>query len=149
MVGFSKFTGYFEHTLDDKGRLIIPSKFRIALGDRFYLLRSVNAECLWIMPESDFEAFMEKVSSVIPTTDVEGQKWLRSLSASVLHCEMDKQGRVVIPQKQREMAKISDPGVVLVGTRDRIELWSTALWKQQEEKDFIVQTKAIFEKYAL
>ena len=148
-MGFSKFTGYFEHTLDDKGRLIIPSKFRTPLGDRFYIMRSVNAECLWIMPEGDFESFMEKVSNAIPTTDVEGQKWLRALSASVCQCDMDKQGRVVIPQVQRDMASISDPSVTLVGTRERIELWSTPLWKAQEEHDFIGQTRAIFSKYAL
>lgn len=148
-MGFSKFTGFFEHTLDDKGRLIIPSKFRTPLGERFYIMRSVNAECLWIMPEDDYESFMEKVSNAIPTTDVEGQKWLRSLSASVCQCDMDRQGRVVIPPKQREMAAINDPSVTLVGTRDRIELWSSAKWKEQEEKDFIGQTKAIFSKYAI
>lgn len=148
-MGFSKFNGYFEHTLDDKGRLIIPSKFRIPLGDRCYIVRSVNAECLWIMSEADFEFFMEKVSNAIPTTDVEGQKWLRALSASVCQGDIDKQGRVVIPQKQRDMATIDEPAVTLVGTRDRIELWSSAKWKEQEEKDFISQTKTIFSKYAL
>jgi len=146
-VGQSKFTGEFDHTLDDKYRLIIPSKFREPLGHRFYLLRSVNAECLWIMPEPEFESYLDKVSDSIPKTDIDGQKWLRRFTASAHVCEMDRQWRVTIPQKLRNSAKIEDPDVTLVGVRDRIELWSTPLWRQQEDEDFVEQTKSVFEKY--
>ena len=146
-MGCSKFIGKFEHTLDDKGRLIIPSKFRANLGERFYLLRSVNAECLWIMPEPEFESYIEKVSEKIPTTDVPGQRWLRNLNASAHLCEPDRQARVLVPQTHRDIAKIEDSNVTLVGARDHIELWSTKLWKEQEEQDFVEQTKAVFEKY--
>jgi MraZ protein len=148
-VGQSKFIGKFDHTLDDKYRLIIPSKFREPLGHRFYLLRSVNAECLWIMTEPEFESYLDEVSGKIPKTDIAGQKWYRLFTASAVLCEMDKQWRVNIPQSLREEAKIEDSNVTLVGVRDHIELWSTTLWREQEEEDFVEQTKSIFEKYGL
>ncbi len=146
-MGQSKFTGEFDHTLDDKYRLIIPSKFREPLGHRFYLLRSVNAECLWIMTEPEFESYVDTVSDRIPKTDIAGQQWLRQFLASAILCEMDRQWRVIIPPKHRKMGKIGDSNVTLVGVRDHIELWSTPLWRKQEEEDFVEQTKSVFEKY--
>jgi MraZ protein len=149
IMGFSKFTGEFDHTLDDKNRLIIPSKFRQPLGERFYMLRSINAPCIWIMPEEVFESFIQKASEKIPVTDVEGQKFLRNIHATVYLCEMDKQGRVVVQQKLKEKCGIVDSNVTLVGTRDQIELWSTSTWKLQQEEDILDLTKSVYEKYAL
>jgi MraZ protein len=148
-MGFSKFTGEFDHTLDDKGRLIIPSRFRPPLGERICMLRSINAECIWIMPEDVCESFISRATEKIPVTDVEGQKWLRRLNASVFQCELDKQGRVLVNQKLRDSVGIVDSNVTLVGTRDQIELWSTSTWKSQQEEDIIDLTKSVYEKYGL
>jgi MraZ protein len=149
-VGFSKFTGEFDHTLDEKSRLIIPSKFRKPLGERFYFLRGINAECIWVMPEEDFEAMMEKFDSKIPITDTKGQNWLRSIHASAYLAEMDKQGRVSVPQKLRDWAEVKDPTVTLVGTRNQIEIWSTEKWQARyKEEDFLEQTSQLYSKYGL
>lgn len=141
------FTGQYEHNLDDKGRLIIPSKFRASLGRHFYLLRSVNADCIWIMPEEGFDSMIGEVSQKIQKTDALGQKWLRKLMASVTPCEEEKQGRVLIPQKLRELAGIEDGRVTLIGAIDHIEVWSTSMWEEQEEQDFKTETKFVYEKY--
>lgn len=149
-MAFAGFSGAAEHTLDDKGRLIIPSKFRAPLGEKFYLIRSINSECIWIMPEDAKNAFIERISSKISLTDVTGQNWLTRLNASVYEVEIDKQGRISIPQDLKKLARIDDPKVTLIGNKDHIEIWSTILWKKQdEEMDFFDQTKAVFEKYGI
>ncbi|MDQ7822682.1 MAG: division/cell wall cluster transcriptional repressor MraZ [Candidatus Eremiobacteraeota bacterium] len=149
-MGLAKFTGEFEHTLDDKSRLIIPSKFRTSLGDKFYLLRSVNADSIWIMPETEFNQLIDEVSSKISQTDVAGQKWLRLLVSSAVSCVMENQGRVLIPQKLKEIAGIRDAKVTLIGAINHIEVWSTERWKEQEEQEnFIDQTQKVYEKYGL
>jgi MraZ protein len=99
------------------------------------------------MTEPEFESFVDTADGKIPKTDVAGQKWLRQFTASAVLCEMDKQWRVIIPPELREIGKLKDSNVTLVGVRDHIELWSTKLWKQQEDEDFVEQTKSVFEKY--
>ena len=148
-MGQSRFLGEFDHTLDDKGRLIVPSKFRNALGDKFYALQSLNAKSIWLMPEAVFESFIGKVSGGIPKTDIKGQSWLRQLTSSVWEFQAEHQGRVLIPQKLRERAGILDPKVKIVGADDHIEIWSAALWIEQapEQDEFLEQTKAVYAQY--
>ena len=92
-------TGTYEHSIDAKGRLFIPAKLREELGVTFYLAMGVDA-CLAIYPQSTWDRFTEKFSS-LPMSQ---SKAMRPLFANAAKCELDSQGRIVIPQKLRRYA---------------------------------------------
>ena len=121
-------TGTYEHSIDAKGRLFIPAKLREELGVTFYLAMGVDA-CLAIYPQSTWDRFTEKFSS-LPMSQ---SKAMRPLFANAAKCELDSQGRIVIPQKLRRYAGL-DKDVVILGVNDRAEIWSAPLWKQDEEE---------------
>ena len=114
-------TGTYEHSIDAKGRLFIPAKLREELGVTFYLAMGVDA-CLAIYPQSTWDRFTEKFSA------------MRPLFANAAKCELDSQGRIVIPQKLRRYAGL-DKDVVILGVNDRAEIWSADAWQAQEEEE--------------
>ena len=115
-------TGTYEHSIDAKGRLFIPAKLREELGVTFYLAMGVDA-CLAIYPQSTWDRFTEKFSS-LPMSQ---SKAMRPLFANAAKCELDSQGRIVIPQKLRRYAGL--------GVNDRAEIWSADAWQAQEEEE--------------
>ena len=121
-------TGTYEHGIDAKGRLFIPAKLREELGVTFYLAMGVDA-CLAIYPQSTWDRFTEKFSS-LPMSQ---SKAMRPLFANAAKCELDSQGRIVIPQKLRKYAGL-DKDVVIIGVNDRAEIWSAEAWQAQEEE---------------
>ena len=122
-------TGTYEHSIDSKGRLFIPSKLRVELGDTFYLAMGIDT-CLAIYPQSTWDRFTEKFSS-LPMSQ---SKAMRPLFANAAKCELDSQGRIVIPQKLRRYAGL-DKDVVILGVNDRAEIWSADAWQAQEEEE--------------
>lgn len=114
------FMGEFEHSLDEKNRIIIPNKLREELGSNFVMTRGTDG-CLFLYPQEAWQEFVNKLRS-IPGTK-EGRELQRIFMAGAAECEPDKQGRVMIPQKLREHAGILKD-VVTVGVIDKIELWS-------------------------
>ena len=90
-------TGTYEHSIDAKGRLFIPAKLREELGVSFYLAMGIDT-CLAIYPQATWDKFTEKFAS-LPMTQ---SKVMRPLFANAVKCELDSQGRIVIPQKLRE-----------------------------------------------
>ena len=116
-------TGTYEHSIDAKGRLFIPAKLREELGVTFYLAMGVDA-CLAIYPQQTWDRFTEKFAS-LP---------MRPLFANAARCELDSQGRIVIPQKLRKYAGL-DKDVVIIGVHDRAEIWSAAAWQAQEDEE--------------
>ncbi|MFH1452842.1 MAG: division/cell wall cluster transcriptional repressor MraZ [Armatimonadota bacterium] len=124
-----EFVGEFEHILDDKGRVIIPVKFRCLLGDRFYLSISLNETCLCAYPADEWERLSNELLRKIHPLDKEGQKFLRIFTSSATICEIDKQGRIFIPPILRQKGGLSSKNITLVGALSHVEIWSTGSWK--------------------
>ncbi|MGE4276064.1 MAG: division/cell wall cluster transcriptional repressor MraZ [Lawsonibacter sp.] len=121
-------TGTYEHSIDSKSRLFIPAKLRLELGETFYLAMGVDA-CLAIYPQSTWDRFTEKFAS-LPMSQ---SKSMRLLFANAVKCELDSQGRIVIPQKLRKYACL-DKDVVIIGVNDRAEIWAANAWNTQEDE---------------
>lgn len=119
-------TGTYEHSIDAKGRLFLPAKLREELGEVFYLAMGIDT-CLAIYPLSTWGRFTEKLASL----PMSKSRVMRSFFANAVKCEPDKQGRIVIPQRLWEYAKLSRE-VVILGVNDRAEIWSQERWAMSE-----------------
>ena len=124
------FQGEFDHSVDDKGRVIIPTKFRSSLGLRFYMTKGLGG-CIFVYTESGYQDLSDTLSRQrqLDEHSMRLQRFFTSTELSV-----DAQGRVAIPAKLREYAKIGEQGdVVIVGTGSRIEIWSSESWELYNE----------------
>ena len=126
------FMGEYSHSIDAKGRLIIPSKFRELLGDEFVLTKGLDG-CLSIYPMDEWQAFEEKLKA-LPLTNKNARTFSRFFVAGATSCELDRQGRVLIPATLREFAGL-EKDVVLTGNITRIEIWSKAKWEENSNYD--------------
>lgn len=115
------FMGEYNHTLDAKGRLIVPAKFREALGEEFTVTKGMDG-CLFVFPGEEWEAFEEKLHS-LPMIDKEARQFTRFFLAGAASVEVDKSGRILIPGVLREFAGITKDAV-LIGVGSRVEIWS-------------------------
>ena len=115
------FMGEYNHTIDAKGRLIVPSKFRETLGDTCVVAKGLDG-CLFVYDNKEWNAFEEKLKS-LPLTNKEARQFARFFLAGAAEVEVDKQGRILVPNILREFAQISRD-VVLIGVASRIEIWS-------------------------
>ena len=115
-------TGEYQHTLDNKGRLFIPAKLRDELGEVFYLTLSMD-RCLCAYSAENWRAFLEKVGAM-PYVK---QRRMRPLFAQAARCELDAQGRALIPQKLRDYAGFTK-NVTVVGCNNHAELWDSEAW---------------------
>ncbi len=124
------FFGEYYHSIDTKGRVIIPQAYREDLGSVFYLSRGFDG-CIWISPKEEWDSFRDKLRS-LPTMDRESREFKRFFTSGATSCEFDKQGRILIPLGLRRYAKINKD-VVLVGMDSRIEMWSLENWENAGE----------------
>lgn len=129
---FIMFMGEYSHSIDSKGRLIIPSKFRELLGDEFVLTKGLDG-CLSIYPMDEWNAFEEKLKA-LPLTNKNARTFSRFFVAGATSCELDRQGRILIPATLREFAGL-DKDVVLTGNITRIEIWSKKKWEENSNYD--------------
>lgn len=120
------FIGEYNHTIDAKGRLIVPSKFRESLGEEFVATKGLDG-CLFVYPMEEWNEFTEKLRE-LPLTKKDARQFSRFFLAGAASCEIDKQGRILIPAVLREFAKL-EKDAVLVGVSSRIEIWSKANWE--------------------
>lgn len=127
MSTFPKFTGQYEHSLDDKGRLTIPARMRARLGDHFVLTIAPPEPCLALYPEATWSEFCTKLEAA-PRKDAAYRAFVRHLFANTEEVALDSQGRLVIPAALRDMAAIEHEAV-LVGTLTRVEVWSAGVWR--------------------
>jgi len=125
------FLGEFSHTIDDKGRLTLPVKFRAELGDGVVVTRGVD-QCLFIFTTAEFQTLADRISS-LPVTQSEGRELARHFFSGASDVELDKHGRILIPQNLREYADLNGD-VVVVGVNRRIEVWNAAAWRQVRER---------------
>jgi MraZ protein len=128
MTALPKFTGQFEHSLDEKGRLTIPARFRARLGDHFVLTIAPPEPCLAMYPESAWSDFCAKLEAA-PRKDAQYRSFVRHLFAHTDEVTLDGQGRLLIPPALREHAHL-ERDTVLVGALTRIELWSADGWRK-------------------
>ena len=119
------FMGEYSHTIDAKGRIIVPVKFRESLGDNFVVTKGLD-NCLFVYTKEDWQKFEEKLRT-LPLTNKDARKFSRFFMAGAAPCEMDKQGRTLIPATLREFAQMKKE-VVSTGMADRIEIWSKEKW---------------------
>lgn len=125
------FMGEFNHSIDSKGRIIIPSKFREDLGDDFVITLGLDG-CLFAYPNNEWLAFIEKLKT-LPGTK-EARQLQRYFMAGAAACETDKQGRILIPAKLRESADLNKD-IVFVGVLNKIEIWSKERWENNNDYD--------------
>ena len=121
------FKGEYNHTIDTKGRVIIPAKFREKLGDSFVVTKGLDG-CLYGYANEDWQVFEDKLSS-LPITNKNSRQFARFFMAGAADCEIDKQGRILLPAVLREFAGL-EKDVVLVGVSKRFEIWSKEKWSE-------------------
>jgi len=125
------FLGEFVHTIDDKGRLTIPAKFRDDLGAGLVVTRSID-RCLAIYPMEEWKSLAKKVSD-LPVTDRQARAFRRLVFANASDAIPDKQGRVLIPPRLREYAGLGGE-VVVTGLNTYIEVWNQDSWGEERER---------------
>lgn len=119
--------GEFEHSLDAKGRLIMPAKLRDSLGEKFVLTKGLDG-CLFAFSIAEWTNFEEKLKA-LPLSNRNSREFTRFFLSGATECEIDKQGRFLIPNNLREAAELKkDCSIIGVGTR--IEIWDKDKWNQ-------------------
>ncbi|MCI3921029.1 division/cell wall cluster transcriptional repressor MraZ [Paenibacillus sp. TRM 82003] len=130
------FMGEFQHSLDEKGRMIIPAKFRDALGPTFVVTRGLD-QCLFVYPMDEWKVMEQKLKS-LSLMKSDARAFTRFFFSGAVECELDKQGRVNIPNNLREHAKL-EKDCVVIGVSTRVEVWGKEAWEiysRQSEDSF-------------
>ncbi len=123
--------GEFEHTLDDKGRITVPAKFRGQLAAGLVVTKGIDP-CLWLFPADDFANLVEKVNG-LPRTDPNAREFRRQVYAAASDSVPDRQGRVILPQYLREYANL-DKQAVIIGLFDHCEIWNPERWRERQRR---------------
>ena len=119
------FTGEYRHTVDDKGRIAVPARFRVQLEGGAVVSRWIDG-CLAIHSRSGWDALTARVAG-LPITDSAARLFQRQIFAGALEADLDRQGRVLVPAYLREETGLATDAVV-VGVRDHAEIWAPARW---------------------
>lgn len=119
------FMGEYHHTIDEKGRIIIPSKFREDLGEKFIITRGIE-NCLFVYSLSSWEKITNKLEA-LPFTKKDARQFVRFFLSGATTAEFDKQGRVNVTSPLVSYANLQKDCVV-IGTGDRLEIWSEENW---------------------
>lgn len=120
------FMGEFRHTIDTKGRIIVPAKFREELGDGFVVTRGLD-KCLFAYPMNEWKLLEEKLKN-LPLTKKDARSFTRFFFSGAVECEIDKQGRINIPPNLRNYAGL-DKECIVIGVSNRIEFWANENWE--------------------
>lgn len=129
------FTGEYNHTIDAKGRLIIPARLREQLGDSFTVTKGMYGQCLAIYPADEWEIFANKLRT-LPLNNPNTMKVIRFFSSGATACELDKQGRILLPASLREFADLKKD-VVLAGVMNCVEIWDKEAWTANNQAEDI------------
>ena len=126
--------GEYEHSLDVKGRLIMPAKLREDIGEKFIITKGLDG-CLFGFSLSEWTNFEEKLKS-LPLTNKNARDFVRFFLSGAVECEIDKQGRFLVASNLREYASM-EKEIVIIGVGTRIEFWSKDKWNQYNSSDNI------------
>ncbi|HLS08730.1 division/cell wall cluster transcriptional repressor MraZ [Lentibacillus sp.] len=120
------FMGEYQHNIDTKGRIIVPAKFREGLGDNFVVTRGLD-KCLFAYPMEEWKQLEEKLKK-LPLTKKDARAFTRFFFSGAVECDVDKQGRINIPQPLRQYAGL-DKECVVIGVSNRVEFWANENWE--------------------
>jgi len=123
--------GEYLHTIDAKGRLILPAKFREELGEAFIVTKGLD-NCLFVYGKEEW-AILEGKLKQLPLAKPEARAFVRFFFAGAAEVECDKQGRVLLPTNLRDYAQVAKD-VVVLGVSNRVEIWSKSVWDQYSEQ---------------
>ena len=123
--------GEFEHTLDAKGRISMPAKLRKDMGDTFILTKGLDG-CLFAFSQEEWLNFETKLKA-LPLSDQNARNFVRFFLSGATECEIDKQGRFLIPNNLRKAASLEKEAVI-IGVGTRIEIWNKATWQAKDEE---------------
>lgn len=137
--------GEYNHSIDTKGRIIIPSKFRETLGDEFVVTQGLDG-CLFVYPNDEWMNFVTQLKN-LPGSK-EARQLQRYFMAGAATCEVDKQGRILIPNKLREQAGL-EKDIVFVGVLSKIEIWSKEKWESNNDYDDMDQIAEHMSEFGL
>ena len=122
--------GEYEHSLDVKGRLIMPAKLRQDIGEKFVVTKGLDG-CLFAFSQEEWLNFETKLKS-LPLSDKNARNFVRLFLSGATVCEIDKQGRFLIPNNLREAATL-EKDVVIIGVGTRLEIWDKEKWSKLDE----------------
>jgi MraZ protein len=120
------FIGEYKHTIDEKGRLAVPVKFRFDLGSSAVVTRGLDSS-LFLFPKEEWDKLASKLAS-LPLGQANSRAFARLMLAGAMDAELDKQGRLVLPEYLRQYAGLKK-NVVLAGLYNRLEIWDEEKWK--------------------
>ena len=124
--------GEYSHSLDVKGRLIMPVKLREDMGENFIITTGLDG-CLFGFSMSEWQKFEDKLKT-LPITNKNARNFVRFFLSGATECELDKQGRFLIPGKLREVASL-DRDVTIIGAGTRIEIWNKEKWEEHNSEE--------------
>ncbi|TCZ75541.1 transcriptional regulator MraZ [Paenibacillus albiflavus] len=130
------FMGEYQHTIDEKGRIIIPAKFREALGETFVVTRGLD-ECLFVYPRSEWTVLEGKLKA-LSLMKSDARAFTRYFFSGATECELDKQGRINIPNNLAKHAGL-EKDCAVIGVSNRVEIWNKHTWEnyfQQSQEGF-------------
>ncbi len=131
------FTGTYNHSIDTKGRLIVPAKLREKLGEAFMVTQGPDG-CLYAYPESEWETIERSFrENTTPTRDA--RRFMRIFFAGACDVEVDKQGRILLPANLREYAAL-EKDVVFAGVMNHVEIWEPSRWNEVNNPDMFDDT---------
>lgn len=125
------FMGQFEHTIDAKGRTIVPVKYREDLGDEFIVTWGPDG-CLYLYPQEEWDQFAQKLRN-LPSSQ-KTRRIQRQFLSMAMEVALDKQGRILIPAKLRESAGL-EKDLVFIGMMNRVEIWDKSTLEAQEQEE--------------
>jgi MraZ protein len=147
--GEKMFLGQYEHSLDEKGRVIMPAKFREDLGDSFVITFGLD-KCLFIYPMEEWEKLAHNLEA-LPFGKKDTRAFKRTLASRALISRFDQQGRVVLAKYLRDYAEI-EKNVIIIGVFERIEIWDMKKWKgyaEETEQAYEDIAERIYDKESL
>lgn len=125
------FIGEYSHTLDEKGRVSVPVKFRLRFKEGVVVTRGLD-RCLFVYPRSEWEIMAEKLSR-LPITRPDSRAFARLMLAGAWDAELDSQGRVIVPDYLRQYASLQKH-VVVAGLYNRVEIWDEDGWQAYKSR---------------
>lgn len=138
------FIGEYQHTIDPKGRVILPAKFRDELGEKFVVTKGLD-NCLFVYPNEEWNNLEQKLRS-LPLTSKDARAFVRFFFAGAAECGLDKQGRILLPANLREHASL-DKELMIIGVSSRVEIWSKEAWESYNNASDL-EYDEVFEKMA-
>ncbi len=126
------FIGEYSHTIDTKGRLSMPARFRGLLGAHFIVTKGLD-QSLFVYPEDEWKILEEKLKK-LPLTNQNARAFVRFFFSGATECELDQQGRIRIPLNLREHASL-EKEVIVIGVGTRVEIWSQEVWSNYNNDD--------------